>query len=820
MLTLPPALAALGAWPQFVCWFAQPKPGNPGKLDKFPCDWRTGAVVGINDRDAWTTPDNALAVHSAYDRGWGSGAGFVFTADDPFFFADIDGAAQPDPLGGPPVWSPLAQGILARFPGAAVELSQSGRGLHIFGQAAPMAHGKRNISLNLELYTEGRFCALTGVGALGDASTVHTAALAQYVADYFPVVSAGAAAGWTTEPCAEWRGPTDDDELIRRMLASGQRQTVAQAFGAASQAGAGAPTLRDLWEGDADALARQWPGEGGKAYNASSADMALANQLAWWTGRDCDRIERLMRRSALAREKWDTHRTYLVDTITQAAGFIRGCLTDPASVVTEDQVVAAVEAGRTLRDATREWMGAFDQIEHFRGCYYLSAQERVYSFRHDMTLGKSAFDVLFGGHLFVLDQAGSKTTPSAWEAFTQSRVNAPLVVFATCFRPERLPGALISEGGRTLVNAYVPYEPRIMEGDPSPFLNHLAKMLPVERDRNILLHWMARVAQSPGRKLQWWPILQGVEGNGKSSCLRVMAYLAGREHTHLVNVETMAKTGGQFNSWIKGKTFLGLEEIKVEDRRHFLNVLKPYVTEEELPQEGKGVDQKTGDNRANGMGTSNFVDGIPIDNRSRRYGMFLTAQQEETDLVRDGMTSTYFRALRDWWKGEGAWSSHGSNYGYAVVGHYLRNFAMTEELDPANHARAPHTSTHSTAVEASLGRVEQEILEAIDEGRQGFAGGWVSSIMLDRLLSDVRGHVARNKRKELLAALGYDPHPALPAGRVNEVVTPDNGKPKLYVKRGHLAANLTTAKGVAEAYSKAQTAVALGTAALVFKAPA
>jgi len=79
----------------------------------------------------------------------------------------LTAAAHPGMAAGPT----LALSILARFPGAAVELSHSGQGLHIFGRAAPMAHGKRNAALNLELYTEGRFCALTGTGALGDAST-------------------------------------------------------------------------------------------------------------------------------------------------------------------------------------------------------------------------------------------------------------------------------------------------------------------------------------------------------------------------------------------------------------------------------------------------------------------------------------------------------------------------------------------------------------------------------------------------------------------------------------------------------------------------
>jgi len=816
MLTLPPALAALGAWPQFVCWFAQPKPGNPGKLDKFPCDWRTGAVVGINDRDAWTTPDNALAVHSAYDRGWGSGAGFVFTADDPFFFADIDGAAQADGT-----WSPLAQNVLARFPGAAVELSQSGRGLHIFGRAAPMAHGKRNIAQNLELYTEGRFCALTGVGALGDASTDHTPALAQYIADYFPVVSAGAgaAAGWTTEPCAEWRGPTDDDELIRRMLASGQRQTAAQAF---STAPTGAATLRDLWEGDTDAMARQWPGESGKAYNASSADMALANHLAWWTGRDCDRIERLMRRSALMREKWDTHRTYLVDTITQAATFIRGCLTDPApaAVATEAQVVAAVEAGRTLRDAAREFMGAFDQIEHFDGCFFLADRARIYDMRANSIVQRATFDVTRGGHLFVLDPGNAKTTASAWEAFTLSRVNAPLVVNDVCFRPEVAPGAIVRAAERTLVNSYVPYTARAAEGDATPFLDLLAKMLPLERDRMLLLSWMASFAQNPGVKFQWWPVLQGARGNGKTLLLEIMGYIAGEHYTHLPDAQAMAK-GSQFNGWVERKLFIGIEEIKAADRREMIEGMKTLVTNRRMGMEKKGLDQFTGDNAANGMITTNHKDGLPLDPDERRYAVWFCAQQCVEDLTRDGMHGEYFPRLYQWLRGEGEWASHGPDHGKAVVTHHLRTMAIAAEMDPARGlSRAPRTSATDEAIAASLGRVEQEILEAIDEGRPGFAGGWVSSIMLDRLLSDVRGHVARNKRKELLATLGYEPHPALAAGRVNEVVTPDNGKPKLYVKRGHLSANLATAKGVAEAYSKAQATVALGTAALAFRPPA
>lgn len=124
---------------------------------------------------------------------------------------------------------------------------------------------------------------------------------------------------WTTAPCAEWRGPTDDDALIQRALRS---QSAASAF-------EGKATFADLWAGNAEALGRSYP-DPMRPYDASSADAALAQRLAYWTGRDCERIERLMRQSALARDKWDNHSSYLSRTILGAIGRQEEVLTDKA----------------------------------------------------------------------------------------------------------------------------------------------------------------------------------------------------------------------------------------------------------------------------------------------------------------------------------------------------------------------------------------------------------------------------------------------------------------------------------------------------------
>ena len=52
--------------------------------------------------------------------------------------------------------------------------------------------------------------------------------------------------------------------------------------------------------------------------------------------------------------------------------------------------------------------------------------------------------------------------------------------------------------------------------------------------------------------------------------------------------------------------------------------------------------------------------------------------------------------------------------------------------------------------------------------------------------------------------LGYNYHPALHDGRVNNTVLPDAGKPRLYVKDGHLSLNVTKPAEVARLYTEAQ----------------
>jgi len=811
MQLLPPALAPLGAWPQFVTWIGAPNPKKPGKLSKFPTNWRDGSVIDAHNAVYWTTAEQALAAAPGQDRGHGSGAGFVFTDADPFFFCDIDGAH--DPATG---WSSVAQELCARLAGAAVEVSLSGTGLHIIGRThKPLEHAKKNTPRGLELYTSKRFVALTGISTQGDAAADCGGALAGVIADYFPPTVTGDWADWTHDPVEEYTGPADDNVLLAKMMAASARSPAA-AFG-------GDVCFADLWTANAEALGRKWPPtKPWDAYDASSADMALANHLAWWTGKNCERIRTLMEQSALAREKWFSRPSYLGDTIEQACRFLRSVYSIPASVTPPPAVpmpapevleAAAVTARTTLRDPLAEYMAPDVQLQHFAGCWFDNATDKIYSLARNTVFGQTAFNVNFGGHMFVLDPMGQKTTDKAWDAFCYSRINMPRIVDGLCFRPEEPPGQEVHDGRRIYVNSYVPYEPKLVEGDPTKFLDHLRKLLPVAEDYKIFLSWMASMAQNPGRKFQWWPVLQGAEGNGKSLCIMVLTHILGEEYTHLPNPHAMARDGNKFNSWIYRKLFIGVEEIMLSSKRDFLEEFKVVVTGERIPLEKKGQDQFTGDNRVNGILITNHKDGVPITTDGRRYSIFYCAQQEgEEWQIRDGMGTDYMADLVDWLKGRGAYAWGGKGYGCAVVGRFLMDMEIDAAYDPARQSvRAPKTSSTEEALRMSLGTAEQEILDAIEEGKPGFAGGWVSSHYLNMLLEKIRSHVPRSRRRAMMRQLGYDYHPVLRDGRVNDPVTPDHGRPRLFVRKGHPALGEESPATIGRLYSAAQERALAGT---------
>lgn len=298
------ALGSLAAIPQFFVWRLEWLP-DKAKFKKTPC-YPDGSVYIMDAKDPanWLPLATALQVLVPLQQrndGYRYALGFYLTASTGFWFLDVDNCVGADGQ-----LTPIAQQCCDLLPGVFREWSSSNRGLHFIGRGQLPQHANKHKVLGLELYTDLRGIAF-GLSGQADGSADTIAPYAPWIAStYFPIDPAEVAAADEPErtgPRDDWRGPTDDGELIRRALMSRS---------AASRLG-GRASFADLWQRNVPVLRESYPPDPGAddQFGESEADAALASHLAFWTGCDPERIERIMRQSALARPKWDEHRTYL-----------------------------------------------------------------------------------------------------------------------------------------------------------------------------------------------------------------------------------------------------------------------------------------------------------------------------------------------------------------------------------------------------------------------------------------------------------------------------------------------------------------------------
>lgn len=282
--------ALLQARDQWILWKLEYRAGRPTKVPYCVVVTDDGAQVkpaSTTDPATWSTFEK---IREAFERFFAfdlvSGIGFVFVEGDGIVGIDLD--HQRDPVTGR--WE---DGILEKIRSfnSYAEISQSGAGAHVIllGEKP----GRRCRSGDLEIYDAGRFFVMTGRHIPQTPSDVQESAAGALEAQYRQIDPGD----HTVRPPARSSAlpaHLEDAEMIRRAASA-----------------LNGPKFTALYRaGDLAAY-------GG---DHSAADLALCNILAFWI-RDRDQIDRIFRRSALMRPKWDERRgqeTYGAITIGEA----------------------------------------------------------------------------------------------------------------------------------------------------------------------------------------------------------------------------------------------------------------------------------------------------------------------------------------------------------------------------------------------------------------------------------------------------------------------------------------------------------------------
>jgi hypothetical protein len=362
-----------------------------------------------------------------------------------------------------------------------------------------------------------------------------------------------------------------------------------------------------------------------------------------------------------------------------------------------------------------EILGADECANYFKDCYFVTRAGQIFS-KAGRFMNATQFNGRYGGKHFIVSSTG-KTTDEPWKAALRSTVWTIPCVDHVRFLPDRPTFEIVDdELGRPGLNTYIPARIKAIAGDVSMWLDHVSRILPVESDRKIFFDYMAHCVKFPGYKIPWAILLQSAEGIGKTVFFEVMQNALGSMYVYSPKAPELVKSGSTFNAWQRGKLLIVVNEIKIDERRELIEILKPMITDSRIEIQSKGVDQDMEDNPANWLLFTNYKDAVPISVNGRRYSIFYSALQSKADILNAGMDEIYFNRL---W----AWLREGG--GYEAISHWLLNYPIERG---AIAPRAPETSSHAEALAISRSPMEVVISDCIADCVTGFKGGYISTL--------------------------------------------------------------------------------------------
>ena len=284
-------------------------------------------------------------------------------------------------------------------------------------------------------------------------------------------------------------GATPDHEVKPAAASSAPLSDNDQALLALARRASNGARFSALWNGDTSA----------HGDDDSAADLALCGHLAFWTGHDPARMDRLFRASGLMRGKWDERRgasSYGQRTIATALARTRKESTDPD---------ADDEPAVTLAD--------------FRA--YMPMHKYLYIPARDVWPGASV-NARIPPIQIGLDEKGEPRYQSA-SAWLDQHQPVEQMTWAPG-EPLLIRDRLIAEGdstphpGVTVFNLY--RAPAAIPGDAAnadPWLDHVRDLYP--EDVEHILDWLAHRVQRPAEKINHALVLGGDQGIGKDTLL-------------------------------------------------------------------------------------------------------------------------------------------------------------------------------------------------------------------------------------------------------------------------------------------------------------
>lgn len=275
-------------------------------------------------------------------------------------------------------------------------------------------------------------------------------------------------------------------------------------------------------------------------------------------------------------------------------------------------------------------------------------------------------------------------------------------------------GRLVKAGRRgVLFNQYLapgrPHMERtITEADVAPFTELMEWLFEDEGERTIMYDWLTFLAQRPGVKIHWAPVLLSeTQGVGKDSLLRVVGSIVGQSNFAQVPATALDRPHNDY--WALSQVVY-VNELPSFRKRDLADKLLGYVagTGGDLMVDPKNQPIYAVPNTHCWIFTTNKLDALQLDPTDRRYAVFRVREQ--------AMPADMAARLHGFYDAN-------DGEGLELAAEFLRRRQVSATF---NHARCPWTEAKDAMKEDALDVPAHALLTRLKEG------DWKGRRVLDR----------------------------------------------------------------------------------------
>lgn len=397
---------------------------------------------------------------------------------------------------------------------------------------------------------------------------------------------------------------------------------------------------------------------------------------------------------------------------------------------------------------------AFENPDHkskpawLRNWVYIQQDDTFYNSKTRQVMSTKGFDLTFGRFLLTKKDIleGISTPEHSATHVAVHRFQIPSVA-----NRMYLPGEdeFFEANGLEYVNSYsdatVPEMPETLNRKQRRMCKrvekHLEHLFASERDRKLLLSWLAYIVKTNGR-VNWAPVIQGGEGDGKSFFGLMMASVLGGENVNAINGSDLAE---KYTSWGEGSQLCMIEEVRLHgaDRFAVINKVKTYITNVMVSIRRMKTDSYKVINTVNYLLTTNHKDGVPVNDSSSRYfPMFSRWQTKMAIKAFKRANPMYYTELHEVLQHGGA------------LRRWLMDYELHEDFDPLE--RATESASLKEMQYLNQSDEEETLTEILDKELPGVCRELVDSSALAEAMADAGASIPQGPAwKRMLSEAGF-----------------------------------------------------------------